>query len=64
MSASGGLIGFAGAWPLLLGQASWRCRSDASCTQPDLAPWFAFGAAVLAVGVALGLLSRHWRQHA
>lgn len=64
VSASGGLLGFAAAWLLLLGQASWRCAHDSTCVQTDVTPWAAFGAALLLVGVALGLLSRHRLQHA
>jgi hypothetical protein len=55
-SASGGLIGFGAAWLLLLGQAGWRCASDPSCSQPDLTPWLAFAAALVAAGGVLGLL--------
>lgn len=63
VTASGGLIGFGTAWLLLIGQASWRCASDSSCTQPDGTPWLGLGAALVVGGTVLELLSRRWLSH-
>ena len=60
VTSSGALIGFGVTWLLLIGQASWRCASDSSCTQPDVTPWLGVGAASVVGGTALGLLSRRW----
>lgn len=64
VSASGGLLGFAGAWLLLLGQATWNCAHDSTCVQPNVTPWAAFAAVLLVLGVVLALLSRHRLRHA
>jgi hypothetical protein len=57
VGASGGLIGFGASWVLLIGQAGWRCSNDASCSMPDLSPWFGLAAVMVAAGLALGLAS-------
>jgi len=59
LGAGGFLAGFGAAWIVTVGQATWRCASDASCSQPDMASWLGVGAAILLAGVALSLLA--WR---
>lgn len=62
LGASGALVVFGVMWLLLIGQASWRCANDATCTQPDVTPWLAIGALILGSGVLVGLAS-HRRMH-
>ena len=57
VAGSGGLIGFGFIWLLLLGQATYRCANDASCTQPDMTGWFSVGIAIVIAGVWLALVS-------
>ncbi len=57
-SASGGLIGFGVVSFVLVGQAALRCATDTACSGPDVTPWLALSAALIAVGVVLGLETR------
>jgi hypothetical protein len=57
LGSAGGLVGFGALWLLLIGQASLRCASDTSCSQPDVTPWLAIGAVILGSGVLVGLAS-------
>jgi len=57
LGAAGALVGFGAIWLLLIGQAGLRCATDATCTQPDVTPWLAFGALILATGVLVGWAS-------
>jgi hypothetical protein len=57
LGAAGGLVGFGVMWLLLLGQASFRCANDATCSQPDVTPWLALGTVILCSGVLVGLAS-------
>ncbi len=62
LGAGGFLAGLGGAWFAMIGQATWRCAVDVSCSQPDMAPWLEVGAAILLAGAALSLVS--WRRSA
>jgi hypothetical protein len=58
LGVAGGLIGFGGAWLILLGRAAWSCANDVSCSQPSPLPWLAIAALLVASGVMIGLVAK------
>jgi hypothetical protein len=60
-AAIGGLLtGFGGVWLLLLGRVALECRApdgEIGCSAPGIEPWLAFGAAVIAIGIALTIVA-------
>ncbi len=62
VSAAGGLIGFGATWLLLIGQASYRCATDPTCSEPDAETWLLVGAAILSCGIAVGVAAG-WDIH-
>jgi hypothetical protein len=58
LGVAGGLIGFGGAWLILLGRAAWSCANDVSCSQPSPLPWLAIAALLVASGVMIGIAAK------
>lgn len=57
LAALGGLLlGFGGAWALLLGRVAVTCRPP-TCLSPDIESWVAVGAGIGAAGLALTAIS-------
>lgn len=57
-------VGFGAAWLLLIGQMSWTCTHDPSCTVPGFTVvWLGVGVIFVAIGVVIGLAGRAEPRH-
>ena len=61
---AGVLIGWGLTWLALFANAGFRCSTDASCSGPDMTPWFIAAGILVAAGVAVAAVAvaRDWPQ--